>query len=175
MRFQQYHSGRNNQLQVCSHHRRQKGPRQVHKRLAKIQLVLETIQLNNYNRKDGDKKPGNRRPRKDSTNSSSGDEPIGHTNQTRKRKPTFNEKRNFSNENCRFCGKPNWSLEHICRARRSQCNNCIKMRHFAKLCKSKTVNRICEAPSFIIDTGSPVTIIPPIINPMELRKQRKVS
>ena len=94
----------------------------------KIQLVLETIELDNYNRKYEDKKPRNKKkPRKGSTNSSSEDEQFGHTNQARKLKPTFNEKKKFSNRNCRFCGKPNWSLEHICSARRSQCNNCKKM------------------------------------------------
>ena len=86
------------------------------------------------------------------------------------------------------------------------------MGHFAKVCKSKTVNRISEAPSsggnteswpeidyiqsvigiinrvdfykailfvqrqpleFIIDTGSPVTIIPLIINPIQVKKTTK--
>ena len=113
----------------------------------KIQLVLETTELDYYNWKNGDKKPRNKKPKKDSTNSSSGDEHIGHTNQTRKRKSTFNEKRKISNRNCRFCRKRNWSLEHICPARSSQCYNCKKMGHFAKVCKSKTVNRISEAHS----------------------------
>ena len=177
----------------------------------KIQLVLETIELDNYNRKNGDEKLRNKEPRKDSTNTSSEDEQIGHTNQTRKRKPTFLEKRKFSNRNCRFWRKPNWSLEHICPARRSQCNKCKTMGHFAKVCKSKIVKRISEAPSsgsnteswpeidhiqsvnginrvdfykaillvqgqpieFIIYTGSPVTIIPPIIKPTEIKKTTK--
>ena len=92
-------------------------------------------------------------------------------------------------------------MEHICPARRAQCNNCKKMSHFAKVCKSITVSRIQKEPptdtdtdswpeidhiqsvnginwmdfykailfvqgqpiEFIIDTGSPVTILPPII------------
>ena len=177
----------------------------------KIQLVLETIELDNYNRKYGDKKPKTKKARKDSTSSSTSTELVGHTNQTRKRKTQFNEKRKISNRNCRFCGKPNWSLEHICPARRAQCNNCKKMGHFDKVCKSKTVSRVAEAISsdsntepwpeidhiqsvnginrvdfykaillvhgqpieFIIDTGSPVTIIPPIINPIEMKKTTK--
>ena len=112
----------------------------------KTQLVLETIELDNYNRKYGDKKPRNKKPRKDSTNSSSEDEHIGHTNQARKRKPFSNEKKNFSNRNGRFCGKPNWSLEHTRTARRAKCNICKTMGHSAKVCKSKTVSRINEAP-----------------------------
>ena len=178
----------------------------------KIQLVLETIELDNYNRKYGDKKPKTKKARKDSTSSSTSCELIGHTNQTRKRKTQFNEKkRKISNRNCRFCGKPNWSMEHICPAPRAQCNNCKKMGHFAKVCKSKTVSRVTEAVSsdsntepwpeidhiqsvnginrvdfhktillvhgqpieFIVDTGSPVTIIPPIINPVEMKKTTK--
>ena len=177
----------------------------------KTQLVLETIELDNYNRKYGDKKPRIKKPRKDSTNSSTSSELIGHTNQVRKRKPQFNEKKKFSNRNCCFRGKPNWSLENICPARRAQCNNCKKMGHFVKVCKSKTVSQINEETSsdsytepwpeigrfqsvnginrvdfykpillfqgqqieFIIDTGSPVTIIPPIFNVTEIKKTTK--
>ena len=113
----------------------------------KIQLVLETIELDNYNRKYGDKKPKIKKARKDSTSSSTSSELMGHTNQTRKRKPQFNEKKKFSNRSCRFCGKPNWSLEHVCPARKAQCKNCRKMGHFAKVCKSKTVSRVTEAVS----------------------------
>ena len=177
----------------------------------KIQLVLETIELDNYNRKYGDKKPKIKKAKRDSTSSSTSSEQVGHNNQLRKRKTHFNEKRKILNKNCRFCGKPNWSMEHVCPARRSQCNNCKKMGHFAKVCKSKTNSRITEAVSsgsntepwpeidhiqsvnginrvdfyktillvqgqpieFIIDTGSPVTIIPPIINPKEIKATSK--
>ena len=52
----------------------------------KIQLVLETIELDNYNPKYGDKKPKIKKARKDSTSSSTSSKLIGHTNQTRKRK-----------------------------------------------------------------------------------------
>ena len=134
-----------------------------------------------------------------------------NTQPIRKQKTTETWKKKISNRNCRFCGKPNWSMEHICPARRAQCNNCKKMGHFAKVCKSKTVSRIQKEPStdsdteswpeidhiqsvnginridfykaillvqgqpieFIIDTGSPVTIIPPIINTAELNKTTK--
>ena len=102
-------------------------------------------------------------------------------------------------------------MEHYCPARRAQCNNCKKMGHFAKVCKSKTVSRVTEAVSsdsntepwpeidhiqsvngfnrvdfyktillvhgqpieFSIDTGSPMTIIPPIINPIEMKNTTK--
>ena len=101
-------------------------------------------------------------------------------------------------------------MEHICPARRAQGNNCKKMGHFAKVCKSKTVSRVTEAvtsdsntepwpeidhiqsvnginrvdfyktillvhgqPIEFIDTGSPVTLIPPIINPVEMKKTTK--
>ena len=58
----------------------------------KIKLVLETIELDNVNRKYGDKKPKNKNARKDSSNSSTSTELIGHTNQSRKRKTNFTEK-----------------------------------------------------------------------------------
>ena len=92
----------------------------------KIQLVLETIELDNYNRKYGDKKPKTKKAKKDSSSSSTSTDLIGHTNQSRKRRTQFNDKKKLTNKNCRFCGKPNWSMEHICPARRAQCNNCKK-------------------------------------------------
>ena len=170
-------------------------------------MVLETIEQDNYNRKYGDKKP-NKNYRKLPSDSSSSEEQVAHTQPARKRKMTEIGKKKLSNRNCHFCGKPNWSLEHICPARRAKCNNCKKMGHFAKVFKSKTVSRIQKEPStdsnteswpevdhiqsvnginkidfykaillvqgqpidFIIDTGSPVTIIPPINNPSEIHK-----
>ena len=174
----------------------------------KIKLVLETIDHDNYNRKYGHKNLKTKKARKDSSNSSKSTELIGHTNQSRKRKTNFTEKKKFSNRDCRFCGKPNCSMEHVCPARKAQCNNCKKMGHFAKVCKSKTNSRIKGVVSsdsstepwpeidhiqsvngvnrvdfhktillvhgqpieFIIDTGSPVTIVPPIITPKEIKK-----
>ena len=90
----------------------------------KIQLVLDTIELDNYNRKYGDKKPKYKKARKDSSSSSTSTELVGHTNQSRKHKTNFNEKKKFSNRNCRVCRKRNWSLDHNCPARKAQCNNC---------------------------------------------------
>ena len=48
----------------------------------KLQLVLDTIELDNYNRKYGDKRPKSKKARKDSSNSSTSTELIGHTNQS---------------------------------------------------------------------------------------------
>ena len=176
----------------------------------KLQMVLETIEQDNYNRKYGDKKP-NKKHRKHPSDSSSSEEQVAYTHPARKRKITEIGKKKLSNRNCHFCGKPNWSLEHICPARRAQCNNCKQMGHLAKVCKSKTVNRIQKEPStdcnteswpdidliqsvnginrvdfyktillvqgqpieFIIDTDSPVTIIPPIFSPTEIHKTTK--
>ena len=176
----------------------------------KLQVVLETNEQDNYNRKYGDKKT-NKKHRKLKLESSLSEEQVAHTHPTRKQKIAEMGKKKLPNRNCHFCGKPNWSLEHICPARRSQCNNCKKMGHFAKVCKSKTVNRIQKEPStdssteswpeidhiqavnginridfhkaillvqgqpieFIIDTGSPVTIIPPMLNTAEIHKTTK--
>ena len=177
----------------------------------KIQLVLETIEIDNYNRKYGDTKPRNKKPKKTQQTvhreTNRLDTPIKH----RTKNQLLTKREKYSN--CRFGGKPNWTLEHICPALRSQSNNCKKMGHFAKVCKSKTVNRIREAPSsgikteswpkinliqsvnginrvdfykaillvqghpieFIIDTGSPVTIIPRIINPIEKTETKQIS
>ena len=171
----------------------------------KLQRVLETIEQDNYNRKYGDKK-ANKKHWRPPSDSSSGGEQIAYTRPARVRKTTDNGKNKISNRNCHFCGKPNWSLEHICPARKAQCNICKKMGNFAKVSESKTVSRIKEMQTsdsqteswpeidhiqsvnginrvdfykaillvqgqpieFIIDTGSPVTIILPIINSLEM-------
>ena len=176
----------------------------------KLQMILETIEQDNYNRKYGDKKT-NRKHRKLNLESSPSEEQVVYTHPTRKRKIAETGKKKMPNRNCHFCGKPNWSLEHVCPARRAQCNNCKKMGHFAKACKSKTVSRVQKESStdsnteswpeidhiqsvnsinridfykaillvqgqpidFIIDTGSPVTIIPPIIKTAEIHKTTK--
>ena len=78
----------------------------------KLQMVLETIEQDNYNRKYGDKKTANKKHRKFPSDSSSSEEQIELVIGT--------------------------NLP----ARRAQCINCKKMGHFAKVCKFKTVSRI---------------------------------
>ena len=107
----------------------------------KLQAVLEAIEQDNSNRKNGDKKSNKKHPRLPS-DSSSDEEQIAYTHPAPKRKRTDTGKNKISNRNCLFCGKPNWSLEHICPARKAESNNCKKMAHFAKVCKSKTVSLI---------------------------------
>ena len=177
----------------------------------KLRTVLETIELDNYNRKYGDKKPRSKRSKKTSSNSSSNGEQVAFTKPVRKRRPLDTERKKPPTRNCHFCGKPNWTSEHNCPAQKSLCNICKKTGHFAGVCKSKTVNRIHEEDEtdsnteswpevdhiqstngvnriefykaillvegqpieFIIDTGSPITIIPPIINSKKLAKTAK--
>ena len=115
----------------------------------KLQMVPETIEQDNYNRKYGNKK-SNKKHRKTASDSSSSEEQVAYTHPARKRTITETGKKKLSNRNCHFCGKPNWLLEHICPARRAQCNNCKKMKkmgHFAKVCKSETVSRIQKEPT----------------------------
>ena len=42
------------------------------------------------------------------------------------------------NNNCGFCGLQNWTPLHKCPAKTVECNNCHKMGHFARVCRSKT-------------------------------------
>ena len=44
------------------------------------------------------------------------------------------------NNNCGFCGQQNWSPSHKCPAKTAECNNCHKMGHFERVCRSKTYN-----------------------------------
>ena len=123
------------------------------KRPLKLQMVLESIEQDNYNRKNEEKKP-NKKHLKLPSDSSSREEQIDHTHPPRKRKTIDTGKKKISNRNCRFCVKPNWSLEHNCPARRAQCNNCKKTGHFAKVCETKIVSRIQEKPTTDSNTES---------------------
>ena len=44
------------------------------------------------------------------------------------------------NRPCRFCNALNWSPIHKCPAHDSNCNNCGKKRHYARVCKQRTKN-----------------------------------
>ena len=121
----------------------------------KLQLILETIELDNYNRKYGDKQSKFKRQRKNSSESTSKDEQVGYTKPVTKKKATFIGKKKTTERNCHFCGKANWTPDHICPARKTKCNNCKMSGHFAKVCRSKIVNRIHEEDTGInTDTGS---------------------
>ena len=41
---------------------------------------------------------------------------------------------------CRFCNAPNWSPIHKCPAQDSNCNNCGKKGHYARVCKQRIKN-----------------------------------
>ena len=177
----------------------------------KIQLVLENIEIVNYNGKYGNRRSNHNR-RKQSSDSSSDGEQIAYTKQIRKMRTNDTGKKNQSGRSCHVWGKLNWTLEHSCSARKAQCNNYKIMGHFAKVCRSKTVNHIREEEEetdsdterwpeidhiqsvncvnrvdfyeaillvegqpieHIIDTGSPVTIIPPVITTKDLNETAK--
>ena len=50
---------------------------------------------------------------------------------------------------CIFCNAPNWSPIHKCPAQDSNCNNCVKKGHYARVCKqrkkdNRTVKKLTE-------------------------------
>ena len=123
----------------------------------KLQLILETIELDSYYRNYGDKRFKFKRQRKNSSESTSEDKQVRYTKPVTKEKATFTGKKKTTERNCHFCGKANWTPDLICPARKAKCNNYIKLGLFAKVCRSKTVNWIHEE-----DTGSIIESWPEI-------------
>ena len=83
-----------------------------------LRTVLETIELENYNRKYGDKKQRNKKSKRAPSNSSSSGEQNAFTKPVRKRRPLDTKRKKPPLQNCHSCGKPNcWTPEHNCPAR----------------------------------------------------------
>ena len=86
----------------------------------KLQLILETIELESYNRQCGDKQSKKKIQRRNSSESTSEDEQVGYTKPATKKKPTFTDKKKTAERNCHSCEKANWTPEHICPARKAK-------------------------------------------------------
>ena len=130
--------------------------------------------------------------------------------------------RTIANRPCRYCGIQNWTPMHKCPATETNCNNCGKKGHYAKVCRQKytnnrTVKQLTEEEiedkkrdikrirrehtphkrnkedrrkeqtlhgngkingikkEFIIDTGSPITIMPPDEKILKLAELQKIT
>ena len=71
-----------------------------------------------------------------------------------KQKYRKNIKTTPKNNNCGFCGQQNWSLSHKSPAKTVECNNCHKMGHFARVCRSKTNNTRKQRINYLEETYS---------------------
>ena len=89
-----------------------------------LQLILETIESDNYNRNYGDKQTKSKRQQKNSPESTSEDQKVGYTKPGPKKKALFTNKKKIPDRNCHFCGKSNWMPDHTCPARKAKRNNC---------------------------------------------------
>ena len=105
----------------------------------KLQLILETIELDNYNSKYGDKQSKTKSQRRNSSESTSEDEKVGYTKPATKKKATFTGKKKITERNCHFCGKANWTPQHTCPGRKAKCNNCQSLPN--QRCKPDTGRR----------------------------------
>ena len=68
------------------------------------------------------------------------EEPIQERQSRDKQNYRKNIEKTSKNNNCGFCGQQNWSPQHKCPAKSVECNNCHKIEHFARVCRSKTDN-----------------------------------
>ena len=71
----------------------------------KLQLILETIELDYCNRKYGDKQTKSKRQRKNSPESTSEDEHVRCSKPVPKKKATFSNKKKIPELNCSSTGK----------------------------------------------------------------------
>ena len=56
--------------------------------------------------------------------------------------------------NCGFCGQQNWNPHHTCPAKNAKCNNCQKMGHFARVCRSKQNRNDQRRINYLEETSS---------------------
>ena len=68
------------------------------------------------------------------------EEPIQKIQPRDKQNYRKNTEKTTKNNNCGFCGQQNCSPQHKCPAKTVECNNCQKIGHFARVCRSKTDN-----------------------------------
>ena len=68
------------------------------------------------------------------------EEPIQKIQPRNKQHYRKSTEKTIKNNNCGFYGQQNWSPQHKCPTKTVECNNCHKMRHFARVCRSKTDN-----------------------------------
>ena len=61
------------------------------------------------------------------------------------------------NNNCGLCGQQNWSPQHKCPAKTVECNNCHKVKHFTRMCRSKADNTRKQKVNYLEATHSELT------------------
>ena len=80
------------------------------------------------------------------------EEPIQKIQRRNKQKSRKKAETTPKNNKCGFCGQQNWSLSHKCPAKTIECNNCHKMGHFARVCRSKTNKRKQQRINYLEET-----------------------
>ena len=104
------------------------------------------------------------------------EEPI----QRMERFGTRPKNKNYGNRTCRFCNAPNWTPMHKCPALEANCNKCGKKGHYTE---RREMNKHFTAvvrvngvkKEFIIDTGSPISIMPPDERIIKSTENQKIT
>ena len=80
------------------------------------------------------------------------EEPIQKIQPQNKHNPQRKTGETSKTNNCGFCGQKNWSPLHKCPAKTVECNNCHKMGHFARVCRSKNNNTRKQKINYLEET-----------------------
>ena len=80
------------------------------------------------------------------------EEPIQKIQPQNKQNPQRKTGETSKTNNCGFCGQKNWSPLHKCPAKTVECNNCHKMGHFARVCRSKNNNTRKQKINYLEET-----------------------
>ena len=137
LRIQRYQTGRTTNIKIHHQHYRQENTgKLIRGKILNLKTTVDLVTQDSYDKRHKQSTiPASTRKRERNK-----EEPIQKIQSRDKQNYWKNTEKTTQNNNYGFCGQQNWSPQHKCPAKTVECNNCHKIGHFARVCRSKTDN-----------------------------------